>query len=210
MGGFFTETHAKDLSLDEQYEIYKKRGARGLTWISSMGSEYHKEDYWHKLFSDRFAAEESARRLEQSRNLLFNNIGLSLSEVARLMCTGVSLFIADGDSKLLICRGYLVFPKQRLFMEHWWTKASGSGVVFDPLSDLVYSNEQFERFVIDENKPRDLTDVGKFDCNSMSGKCCRDGEPCEWCKARYAIQEKGSYMAYELVVDIHGTMKPRA
>lgn len=163
-----------------------------------MGSYYTSEPSTSEL-DDVAAAELFAK---QKRNALFQTTtGIKVSSAAKMMCNGVAFFASLSDTKLLICRGYIVFPNEKMFMEHWWTQLGNTGAVFDPLTDLMFGSTKLDRLAIDKLEPKSFEAVGSFDCNEMVGVCSRRARnlpDCEWCVARYSIEQQGPYKAYEL------------
>lgn len=165
--------------------------------------------------------ESKEQIIQNERKRFLNYLGIKSVDVARLMCSGIAMLAADGDSKLVMCRGYIIFPKQKVFMEHWWTKVKSTDTIFDPLSNLMFKDEQngwnhgtkIERMVIDESRPADLFGIGSFDCNVMVGECARvkKGKPrCEWCVARFSIISRDkNFKPYELMFNIKSSYEPR-
>lgn len=147
----------------------------------------------------------------QKRNALFKTTtGIKVSSAAKMMCNGVAFFASLSDTKLLICRGYIVFPNEKMFMEHWWTQLGNDGAIFDPLTDLMFGSTKLDRLAIDKLEPKSFEAVGSFDCNEMVGVCSRRAKnlpDCEWCVARYSIEQQGPYKAYELAFDL--SIKPQ-
>lgn len=163
-----------------------------------MGADYIIETSATEV-DDAASAELFAQK---QRKTLFTNItGIKCSSVAKMMCNGVALFASLSDTKLLICRGYIVFPKEKMFMEHWWTQVGNTGAIFDPLTDLMFGSTDLDRLAIDKLSPKSFEAIGSFDCNAMVGVCERRAKnipDCEWCVARYSIERQGPYKAYEL------------
>ena len=163
-----------------------------------MGARYPSEPSTSEL--DDVATAEVFNQTQREA-LFTNSTGIKLSSVAKMMCNGVALFASLSDTKLLICRGYIVFPNEKMFMEHWWTQLGNDGAIFDPLTDLMFGSTKLDRLAIDKLEPKSFEAVGSFDCNEMVGVCSRRAKnlpDCEWCVARYSIEQQGPYKAYEL------------
>jgi len=170
-----------------------------------MGADYIVETSATELDD---AASDALFAKKQRQKLFTNSTGIKLSSVAKMMCNGVALFASLSDTKLLICRGYIVFPKETMFMEHWWTQLGNDGAIFDPLTDLMFGSTKLDRLAIDKLSPKSFEAIGSFDCNAMVGACERRANnlpDCEWCVARYSIERQGPYKAYELAF---GLIKP--
>lgn len=152
-----------------------------------------------------YAAPDALFAKKQRQKLFTNSTGIKLSSAAKMMCNGVAFFASLSDTKLLICRGYIVFPNEKMFMEHWWTQLGNTGAVFDPLTDLMFGSTKLDRLAIDKLEPKSFEAVGSFDCNEMVGVCSRRAKnlpDCEWCVARYSIEQQGPYKAYELAFSL--------
>ena len=163
-----------------------------------MGADYIVETSATELDD---AASDALFAKKQRQKLFTNSTGIKLSSVAKMMCNGVALFASLSDTKLLICRGYIVFPKETMFMEHWWAQVGNTGTIFDPLTDLMFGSTKLDRLAIDKLSPKSFEAIGSFDCNAMVGACERRANnlpDCEWCVARYSIERQGPYKAYEL------------
>lgn len=171
-----------------------------------MGAYYTEETSVPEV-DDVAAAELLAQK---KRNALFKTTtGINIASAAKMMCNGVAFFASLADTKLLICRGYIVFPNEKLFMEHWWTQLGNAGAIFDPLTDLMFGSTKLDRLAIDKLEAKAFDAVGSFDCNEMVGVCSRRARnlpDCEWCVARYSIEQQGPYKAYELAFDL--SIKP--
>ena len=163
-----------------------------------MGARYPSEPSTSEL--DDVATAEVFNQTQ--REALFKKTtGIKVSSAAKMMCNGVAFFASLSDTKLLICRGYIVFPNEKMFMEHWWTQLGNDGAIFDPLTDLMFGSTKLDRLAIDKLEPKSFEAVGSFDCNEMVGVCSRRAKnlpDCEWCVARYSIEQQGPYKAYEL------------
>ena len=172
-----------------------------------MGARYPSEPSTSEL--DDVATAEVFNQTQ--REALFKKTtGIKVSSAAKMMCNGVAFFASLSDTKLLICRGYIVFPNEKMFMEHWWTQLGNTGAVFDPLTDLMFGSTKLDRLAIDKLEPKSFEAVGSFDCNEMVGVCSRREKnlpDCEWCVARYSIEQQGPFKAYELAFDL--SIKPQ-
>ena len=156
------------------------------------------------------AADAELFNQKQREALFKSTTGIKVSSAAKMMCNGVALFASLSDTKLLICRGYIVFPKETMFMEHWWAQVGNTGTIFDPLTDLMFGSTKLDRLAIDKLSPKSFEAIGSFDCNAMVGACERRAKnlpDCEWCVARYSIEQRGPYKAYELAFDV--SIKPQ-
>lgn len=117
-----------------------------------------------------------------------------MSRLLAEACVGVACAFAGADHGLLQVRGYLVFPKAKLFMEHWWCRRGG--LIVDPLASALRTSERIE---ISAEKASEYENVGTFDCLALIGPCQRKQGPCEWCVVRLALEKKG-LSAYELAI----------
>jgi hypothetical protein len=120
---------------------------------------------------------------ETARVGLLSWLGWTLDELVLGACSGVGQMLAGADSRLVLCRGYVI--RGQTFMEHWWTR-SASGYLVDPLMPFA-----LPRVEIDAGPRASYEGVGSFDCLAMTGRCQRAGAPCEWCETRYRLDSAG-------------------
>lgn len=197
----------EEYSEEELYELFLQGGKDNLIW--NFGNFDTKRVASWSRFEKRAAVERKQKQLDSSRRDFERSTCIPVAKLSKVMCNGLALMAGESDSRLSLCRGYIVFPKLELFMEHWWVEIKEKSIVFDPIVDILYSAQNYSRLLIDRSSTSEVYGVGSFDCNAMEGKCERKGEPCEWCTARASIEAKHpGYRPFELYASLKLELKP--